>query len=78
MREFRFNGKRIDEALRELLESFRLPGESALIERIITVFSQQYFEEAKPEGVANGDAIFVLTNLETRCRNLVICLHVCK
>ncbi|EPE34964.1 Sec7 [Glarea lozoyensis ATCC 20868] len=61
MREFRFNGKRIDEALRELLESFRLPGESALIERIITVFSQQYFEEAKPEGVANGDAIFVLT-----------------
>jgi brefeldin A-resistance guanine nucleotide exchange factor 1 len=61
MRAFKFSGKRIDEALRELLESFRLPGESALIERIITVFSEQYFEEAKPEGVANGDAIYVLT-----------------
>jgi brefeldin A-resistance guanine nucleotide exchange factor 1 len=61
MRAFKFSGKRLDEALRELLESFRLPGESALIERIVTVFAQQYFEEAKPEGVANGDAIYVLT-----------------
>jgi brefeldin A-resistance guanine nucleotide exchange factor 1 len=61
MRAFKFGGKRIDEALREVLESFRLPGESALIERIITVFAEQYFEEAKPEGVANGDAIYVLT-----------------
>ncbi|CAG8979878.1 hypothetical protein HYALB_00002651 [Hymenoscyphus albidus] len=61
MDAFRFEGKRVDEALRELLESFRLPGESALIERIVTVFAQRYYDEAKPEGVADQDAIYVLT-----------------
>jgi brefeldin A-resistance guanine nucleotide exchange factor 1 len=59
--EFNFNGKRIDEAMRELLESFRLPGESALIERIMTVFSEQYCASDVPEGVADKDAAFVLT-----------------
>ena len=59
--EFNFNGKRIDEAMRELLESFRLPGESALIERILTVFSEQYCASDVPEGIADKDAAFVLT-----------------
>lgn len=59
--EFNFNGKRIDEAMRELLESFRLPGESALIERIMMVFSEQYCASDVPEGVADRDAAFVLT-----------------
>lgn len=58
---FDFAGQRLDEALRQLLHSFRLPGESALIERIITDFSEQYFNKAQPEGIANKDAIFVLT-----------------
>ena len=58
---FDFNGKRIDEALRELLGSFRLPGESALIERIVTVFSEKYCASSVPEGVADKDAAFVLT-----------------
>ncbi|KAG9234636.1 hypothetical protein BJ875DRAFT_461136 [Amylocarpus encephaloides] len=58
---FHFEGKRLDEALREMLETFRLPGESALIERIITVFSERYFEQARPEGVADKDSIYVLT-----------------
>lgn len=61
MDSFDFKGKRVDEALRELLGSFRLPGESALIERIVTVFSEHYIADAKPEGIADKDAIFVLT-----------------
>ncbi|KAF4624668.1 hypothetical protein G7Y89_g13500 [Cudoniella acicularis] len=61
LESFEFAGKRVDEALRELLESFRLPGESALIERIVTVFSELYFDNAKPQGVVEKDAIFVLT-----------------
>ena len=40
---FEFKG-RIDEALREMLTAFRLPGEAQLIERVIEVFSIKYFE----------------------------------
>ncbi|KAH8808899.1 hypothetical protein F5884DRAFT_793809 [Xylogone sp. PMI_703] len=58
---FDFRGKRVDEALRELLEAFRLPGESPLIERIVTVFSEKYYANSAPEGVANKDAVYVLT-----------------
>nr|KAJ3421720.1 GDP/GTP exchange factor for ARF [Polyrhizophydium stewartii] len=38
-----FRGKRIDEALRILLEKFRIPGESQQIERIMDAFSHWYF-----------------------------------
>lgn len=58
---FDFTGKRVDEALRELLESFRLPGESALIERILTVFSEKYCANSTPKGVADKDAVYILT-----------------
>lgn len=58
---FEFNDKRVDEALRDLLNSFRLPGESQLIERIVTVFSQKYCANATPEGIADEDAVFTLT-----------------
>lgn len=58
---FDFKGLRLDEALRQLLHAFRLPGESALIERIVTDFAEQYLEKAQPEGISNKDAIFVLT-----------------
>ena len=58
---FEFTGKRVDEALRDLLGSFRLPGESPLIERIVTVFSEKYCANSTPEGIANKDAVFVLT-----------------
>lgn len=58
---FDFTGKRVDEALRDLLNSFRLPGESPLIERIVTVFSQKYYASSVPDGVANEDAVFTLT-----------------
>lgn len=49
------------EALRELLSSFRLPGESPLIERIVTIFSEHYVEKVKPKGIADKDALYVLT-----------------
>ncbi|KAH8708485.1 hypothetical protein GQ44DRAFT_830770 [Phaeosphaeriaceae sp. PMI808] len=58
---FDFTGQRLDEALRQLLHTFRLPGESALIERIINDFAEQYVKMAKPEGIADKDAIYVLT-----------------
>ncbi|KAI9800297.1 MAG: GDP/GTP exchange factor for ARF [Piccolia ochrophora] len=58
---FNFTGKRVDEALRDLLESFRLPGESPLIERIVTSFSEKYCAHSTPEGIADKDAVYVLT-----------------
>jgi golgi-specific brefeldin A-resistance guanine nucleotide exchange factor 1 len=58
---FKFSGKRIDEALREVLGSFRLPGESALIERIVSTFTEKYCEEDEAGEIADKDAAFVLT-----------------
>lgn len=58
---FNFEQKRIDEALREVLGSFRLPGESALIERIVSTFTEKYCRTAAPEEIADKDAAFVLT-----------------
>lgn len=56
-----FSGTNVVEALRELLSSFRLPGESPLIERIVTTFSEHYTEKAKPELIADKDSLYVLT-----------------
>lgn len=58
---FDFSGKRVDEALRDLLNSFRLPGESALIERIVTVFSKKYCVSTTLEEITDKDAVFILT-----------------
>jgi brefeldin A-resistance guanine nucleotide exchange factor 1 len=56
-----FSGRNVVEALRELLSSFRLPGESPLIERIVTTFSEHYTEKAKPKDIADKDALYILT-----------------
>ncbi|EST06230.1 Sec7 domain protein [Kalmanozyma brasiliensis GHG001] len=56
---FDFKDKPIAEALREMLESFRLPGESQQIERITQTFASTYFS-AKHEGIATEDAVFIL------------------
>lgn len=61
MEMFDFSSKRVDEALRDMLETFRLPGESALIERIVTVFSEKYCSGVKPDDVEDKDAVFVLS-----------------
>lgn len=58
--EFDFSNLRVDEALRRLLHSFRLPGESALIERIVTEFSAQYFQQVGSGDIANIDSLYVL------------------
>ncbi|KAL4802287.1 hypothetical protein BDV18DRAFT_64655 [Aspergillus unguis] len=56
-----FSGKTVVDGLRDLLGAFRLPGESALIERIVTTFSEKYIEKAQPTEVADKDSLFVLT-----------------
>ena len=58
---FNFDGKRVDEALRDLLNAFRLPGESQLIERIVTVFAEKYCSSLTAEDIVDKDAVFVLT-----------------
>lgn len=47
IRSLDFTNLRIDEALRFMLEKFRLPGESQLIERILDTFSIHWFEQNK-------------------------------
>jgi golgi-specific brefeldin A-resistance guanine nucleotide exchange factor 1 len=61
MKQFTFSGLRVDEALRQLLYSFRLPGESQLIERIVTEFCSQYWNSGNHDGISNTDSMFVLT-----------------
>lgn len=43
LRSFHFHDLRVDEALRSFLESFRLPGESPVIEHIMEFFSKQFY-----------------------------------
>lgn len=74
MNLFTFAGLRVDEALRLLLKSFRLPGESQQIERIVELFAKAYVECQKnytPEDLSEDeknepvnpdtDAVFVLS-----------------
>ncbi|KAJ3153537.1 GDP/GTP exchange factor for ARF [Geranomyces variabilis] len=58
-----FGKSSFDEALRMLLESFRLPGESQQIERILEVFASAYYEAMQIKGdteLENVNAVFVL------------------
>ena len=56
---FDFRGRRLDEALREMLTTFRLPGEAQQIDRIMENFAKQFFESG-PEEVRSADAAYVL------------------
>ncbi|KAF3935627.1 hypothetical protein ABW19_dt0205181 [Dactylella cylindrospora] len=58
---FDFGHKRLDEALRELLGSFRLPGEAPLIERLVTMFSEKYHASSLTEDIADKDAVYILS-----------------
>ena len=51
--------KRLDEALRDMLTTFRLPGESQQIDRIMMTFAKRFFESG-PEEVHSEDAAYVL------------------
>lgn len=59
IRLFDFAGKPLSEAMREMLESFRLPGESQQINRIAEVFSKVYFATS-PKDIKSEDAVYVL------------------
>ncbi|KZV62609.1 Sec7-like domain is implicated in guanine nucleotide exchange function [Peniophora sp. CONT] len=56
---FNFEGKDIADAMRELLESFRLPGESQQIDRITETFAAHYFASG-PAEIRSQDAVYVL------------------
>ncbi|KII88730.1 hypothetical protein PLICRDRAFT_41948 [Plicaturopsis crispa FD-325 SS-3] len=56
---FDFKDKPIAEAMREMLEAFRLPGESQQISRIAETFASIYFA-AGPAEIKTEDAVYVL------------------
>ncbi len=61
LRDFHFPGLQIDEALRRVLESFRLPGESQQISRMMEAFATVYFDDPQHrKEFASSDAVFVL------------------
>ncbi len=59
MRSMDFSGRIICDAMRELLEAFRLPGESQQINRITETFAEVYFATG-PSEVKTSDAVYVL------------------
>lgn len=60
--DFDFSNTPLDEAMRELFASFRLPGESQQIERIIEKFAEQYIAgENNIKDVADKDSAFILS-----------------
>ncbi|KAE8792580.1 Pattern formation protein EMB30 [Hordeum vulgare] len=59
-RTFDFKELNLDAALRLFLETFRLPGESQKIQRVLEAFSDRYYEES-PELFVNRDAALVLS-----------------
>ncbi|OBZ75659.1 hypothetical protein A0H81_04473 [Grifola frondosa] len=56
---FDFKDKPVAEAMRELLETFRLPGESQQIDRIAETFAEFYFATGAAE-IKSQDAVYVL------------------
>ncbi|CAH9092529.1 unnamed protein product [Cuscuta epithymum] len=59
-RTFDFRGMNLDIALRIFLETFRLPGESQKIQRVLEAFSERYHEQS-PDILANKDAALLLS-----------------
>ncbi|KAI3713152.1 hypothetical protein L1987_71725 [Smallanthus sonchifolius] len=57
---FDFQEMNIDIALRVFLETFRLPGESQKIQRVVEAFAEQYYEQS-PNIFANKDAALLLS-----------------
>jgi golgi-specific brefeldin A-resistance guanine nucleotide exchange factor 1 len=58
---FDFTHKNIEEALRALLATFRLPGEAQVIDRIVDSFAKHWFETYQGQQlVLNTDAAFIL------------------
>ncbi|XP_071715267.1 ARF guanine-nucleotide exchange factor GNL2 [Rutidosis leptorrhynchoides] len=50
----------LDTALRTYLETFRLPGESQKIQRVLEAFSERFYEQQSSEIFVSKDAVFIL------------------
>ncbi|KAK4273663.1 hypothetical protein QN277_017009 [Acacia crassicarpa] len=59
-RTFDFEDMTLDNALRLFLETFRLPGESQKIQRVLEAFAERYYE-LSPHILANKDAALLLS-----------------
>lgn len=57
---FDFRDMNLDTALRIFLETFRLPGESQKIQRVLEAFAERYYEQA-PDILVNKDAALLLS-----------------
>ncbi|PON73320.1 Guanine nucleotide exchange factor [Parasponia andersonii] len=57
---FQFSGMILDHALRTYLETFRLPGESQKIQRILEAFSDRFYDQQTSDIFASKDAVFIL------------------
>lgn len=57
---FDFRGMNLDTALRIFLGTFRLPGESQKIQRVLEAFAERYYEHS-PQILANKDAALLLS-----------------
>lgn len=57
---FDFQSMNLDIALRVFLETFRLPGESQKIQRVVEAFAERYYEQS-PDILANKDAALLLS-----------------
>lgn len=58
---FDFGRVLLDTALRSYLETFRLPGESQKIHRIIEAFADQFYEQNSGDIFASKDAVLILS-----------------
>lgn len=57
---FDMRGKRVDEALREVLSCFRIPGEAQKIDRVVESIASRYFATSNEANVfATPDAVFI-------------------
>lgn len=59
-RTFDFQDMNLDNALRIFLETFRLPGESQKIQRVLEAFAESYFEQSS-DILVNKDAALLLS-----------------
>ncbi|KAJ0032016.1 hypothetical protein Pint_13148 [Pistacia integerrima] len=57
---FEFSGMILDNALRTYLETFRLPGESQKIQRILEAFSERLYDQQSSEIFVSKDSVFIL------------------
>ncbi|XP_051125843.1 ARF guanine-nucleotide exchange factor GNL2 [Andrographis paniculata] len=57
---FDFTGMVVYTALRTYLETFRLPGESQKIQRILEAFSERYYDQQSSDMFVSKDAVMIL------------------